>query len=111
VTAVTLTVLIAFLAMLGFVAIVLQEISSLAKQLPEYRSNFEDLRQFYVIVTDAVGVFARPIAPFISIYSTIYKDKGLPTTSLYDEMFSLFRAPISSCARTRGTKTAGRPLR
>ena len=71
VTAVTLTVLIAFLAMLGFVAIVLQEISSLAKQLPEYRSNFEDLRQFYVIVTDAVRVFARPIAPFISIYSTI----------------------------------------
>ena len=41
VTAVTLTVLIAFLAMLGFVAIVVQEISSLAKQLPEYRSNLE----------------------------------------------------------------------
>ena len=41
VTAVTLTVLIAFLAMLGFVAIVVQEIPSLAKQLPEYRSNLE----------------------------------------------------------------------
>ena len=41
VTAVTLTVLIAFLAMLGFVAVVVQEISSLAKQLPEYRSNLE----------------------------------------------------------------------
>jgi predicted PurR-regulated permease PerM len=39
--AVTLTVLIAFLALLGFAAIVVQEISSLALQLPEYRSNFE----------------------------------------------------------------------
>jgi hypothetical protein len=27
--------------MLGFVAVVVQEISSLAKQLPEYRSNLE----------------------------------------------------------------------
>ena len=41
VTAVTLTVLIAFLAMIGFTAIVVQEISSLAEQLPEYRSNLE----------------------------------------------------------------------
>jgi predicted PurR-regulated permease PerM len=41
VTAVALTVLIAFLAMLGFAAIVVQEISSLAQQLPEYRSNLE----------------------------------------------------------------------
>ena len=41
VAAVTLTVLIAFLAMLGFAAIVVQEISSLAQQLPEYRSNLE----------------------------------------------------------------------
>src|SRR5208282_2687971 len=39
VAAVALTVLIAFLAMLGFAAIVVQEISSLAQQLPEYRSN------------------------------------------------------------------------
>ena len=41
VTAVTLTVLIAFLAMLGFAAVVVQELSSLAQQLPEYRSNLE----------------------------------------------------------------------
>src|SRR6516225_5999670 len=41
VTAVALTVLIAFLAMLGFAAIVVQEISSLAQQLPEYRLNLE----------------------------------------------------------------------
>ena len=41
VTAVALTVLLAFLVMLGFAAIVVQEISSLAQQLPEYRSNLE----------------------------------------------------------------------
>lgn len=99
VTAATLTVLIAFLAMLGFVAIVLREISSLAKQLPEYRSNFEDLRQFYVIVTDAVGVFARSIAPFISTYSTIYKDKGLAT---------LFTMRCSTCSALPFRRAPGR---
>ena len=41
VTAVALTVLIAVLVMLGFAAIVVQEISSLAQQLPENRSNLE----------------------------------------------------------------------
>ena len=41
VTAVTITVLVAFLAMIGFTAVVLQEISSLPQQLPEYRSNLE----------------------------------------------------------------------
>jgi predicted PurR-regulated permease PerM len=39
--AVTLTVLIAFLVMLGFAAVVVQELSSLARQIPEYRSNLE----------------------------------------------------------------------
>ena len=41
VVAVALTVLVAFLAMLGFAAIVVKEVSSLAQQLPEYRSNLE----------------------------------------------------------------------
>jgi predicted PurR-regulated permease PerM len=41
VPAVTLTVLIAFLAMLGFAAIVVQELTSLAQQIPAYRSNLE----------------------------------------------------------------------
>jgi predicted PurR-regulated permease PerM len=41
VPAVTLTVLIAFLAMLGFAAIVVQELASLAEQIPAYRSNLE----------------------------------------------------------------------
>jgi predicted PurR-regulated permease PerM len=39
--AVTLTVLIAFLVMLGFAAVVVQELSSLARQIQEYRSNLE----------------------------------------------------------------------
>ena len=41
VPAVTFTVLIAFLAMLGFAAIVVQELASLAQQIPAYRSNLE----------------------------------------------------------------------
>jgi predicted PurR-regulated permease PerM len=41
VAAITLTVLIAFLAMVGFAAVVMQEISTLAQQIPEYRSNLE----------------------------------------------------------------------
>jgi predicted PurR-regulated permease PerM len=41
VAAVTLTVVIAFLAILGFAAVVVQELSSLARQIPEYRSNLE----------------------------------------------------------------------
>src|SRR5438876_3818254 len=41
VAAVSFTVLVAFLAMLGFAAIVVQESSSLAEQIPEYRYNIE----------------------------------------------------------------------
>ena len=41
VAAVSFTVLVAFLAMLGFAAIVVQEASSLAEQIPEYRYNIE----------------------------------------------------------------------
>ena len=41
VPAVSLTVLVAFLALIGFTAVVVQQISSLARQLPAYRSNLE----------------------------------------------------------------------
>jgi predicted PurR-regulated permease PerM len=41
VVAVAVTVLAAFLAILGFAAIVTQEVSSLAQGLPEYRQNIE----------------------------------------------------------------------
>jgi predicted PurR-regulated permease PerM len=41
VTAVTITVLIAFIVIVGFGAVVVREISSLAQDLPEYRNNLE----------------------------------------------------------------------
>jgi predicted PurR-regulated permease PerM len=41
IASVTFTVFIAFLAILGFGGIVVQEISSLAQELPSYRSNLE----------------------------------------------------------------------
>jgi predicted PurR-regulated permease PerM len=59
VPAVTLTVLIAFLAMLGFAAIIVQEISTLAQQIPEYRSNLETkIRSLPGVVPDG-AVFHR----------------------------------------------------
>ena len=57
--AVTLTVLIAFLAMLGFAAVVVQELSSLAAQIPEYRSNLEAKIRSLPAVVPGGGVFHR----------------------------------------------------
>jgi predicted PurR-regulated permease PerM len=59
VAAVTLTVLIAFLAMLGFAAVVMQELSSLAAQIPEYRSNLETKIRSLPAVVPGGGVFQR----------------------------------------------------
>jgi predicted PurR-regulated permease PerM len=59
VTAVTLTVLIAFLAMIGFTAVVVQEISSLAEQLPEYRSNLETKTRSLPEAVPGGGVLRR----------------------------------------------------
>jgi predicted PurR-regulated permease PerM len=59
VTAVTLTVLIAFLAMIGFSAVVVQEISSLAEQLPEYRSNLEAKIRSLPGAVPGAGVWRR----------------------------------------------------
>src|SRR5215469_657441 len=59
VPAVTLTVLIAFLALLGFAAIIVQEVSSLAQQLPEYRSNLEAKIRSLPGVVPGGGVFGR----------------------------------------------------
>jgi predicted PurR-regulated permease PerM len=59
VSAVAFTVLVSFLAILGFATIVVQEISSLAEQIPEYRYNIEtkirSLQEFEL----ADGVFHR----------------------------------------------------
>ena len=62
VTAVTLTVLIAFLAMIGFSAVVVQEISSLAEQLPEYRSNLESKIRSLPGTVPGAGVWRRATA-------------------------------------------------
>jgi predicted PurR-regulated permease PerM len=59
VTAVTLTVLMAFLAMIGFTAVVVQEISSLAQQLPEYRSNLETKIRSLPGAVPGAGVLRR----------------------------------------------------
>ena len=58
------TVLIAFLAMLGFAAIVVQEISSLAQQLPEYRHNLEAKILSLPEVIPSGGVFRRVTSMF-----------------------------------------------
>jgi predicted PurR-regulated permease PerM len=59
VAAVTLTVLTAFLAMLGFAAVVMQELSSLAAQIPEYRSNLEAKIRSLPAVVPGGGIFHR----------------------------------------------------
>jgi predicted PurR-regulated permease PerM len=59
VAAVTLTVLSAFLAMLGFAAVVVQELSSLTRQIPEYRSNLETKIRSLPEVVPGGGVVHR----------------------------------------------------
>jgi predicted PurR-regulated permease PerM len=59
VAAVGVTVLIAFLAIAGFAAIVVGEVSSLAQQLPEYRSNLESKIRSLPAATAGSGVFGR----------------------------------------------------
>ena len=59
VSAVSFTVLITFLAMIGFAAVVVQEISSLAQQLPEYRWNLEAKIRSLPGVVPGAGVLRR----------------------------------------------------
>ena len=59
VAAVSVTVAIAFLAMLGFAAVVVQELSSLAQQIPEYRSNLEAKIRSLPGIVPGSGVFHR----------------------------------------------------
>jgi predicted PurR-regulated permease PerM len=64
VAAVSFTVLVAFLAMLGFAAIVVQEASSLAEQIPEYRYNIEVKVRSLKEVTLGGQVFHRIASMF-----------------------------------------------
>jgi predicted PurR-regulated permease PerM len=62
VTAVLLMGFVAFIIILGFAAIVVQEISSLARDLPEYRSNLEAKVQSLPEMLPGGGVFRRAAA-------------------------------------------------
>ena len=91
VTAVTLTVLIAFLALLGFAAIVMQEVTSLAQQLPEHRSNLETkIRSFPEVVpgggvvhrvTSIVRDLGRELKQTEAEISTAANDRSATSTS------------------------------
>jgi predicted PurR-regulated permease PerM len=59
VTAVSLTVSMAFLAILGFGAVVVQELSILAQQIPEYRSNLETKIRALPEAVPGSGMFHR----------------------------------------------------
>ena len=59
VTAVGVTVLIAFLAIAGFAAVVGGEVSSLAQQLPEYRYNLQTKIRSLPGIVPGGGVFRR----------------------------------------------------
>ena len=59
VASVTFTVFITFLAILGFGGIVVQEISSLAQELPSYRSNLETKIRSLPGLVPGGGVFHR----------------------------------------------------
>jgi predicted PurR-regulated permease PerM len=61
VTAVGVTVLIAFLAITGFAAVVVGEVSSLAQQLPGYRYNLQTKIRSLPGVVPGGGVFRRAV--------------------------------------------------
>jgi predicted PurR-regulated permease PerM len=91
VPAVTLTVLIAFLAMLGFAAVVAQELASLAQQIPEYRSNLETkIRSLPEVVpgggvvhrlTSMVRELGRELTRSETQFSKSADDRSTPSTS------------------------------
>ena len=59
IAAVTITALVSFLIILGFVAVVVQEISSLAGDLPQYRSNLEAKVRSLPELVPGTGVLRR----------------------------------------------------
>jgi predicted PurR-regulated permease PerM len=59
IAAVAITVMVSFLIILGFVAVVVQEISSLAGDLPQYRSNLEAKVHSLPELIPGAGVFRR----------------------------------------------------
>ena len=62
VAAVSVTVLVAFLAICGFAAIIVHEVSSLAQELPQYRYNIEEKIRTVPGIIPGGGVFRRAAA-------------------------------------------------
>jgi predicted PurR-regulated permease PerM len=59
ITAVTLTVMVAFMAIAGFAAVIVGEVSSLAQQLPEYQYNLETKIRSFPGMVPGGGIFRR----------------------------------------------------
>jgi predicted PurR-regulated permease PerM len=76
VTAVALTVLFAFMAIGGFAAVVVGEVSSLAQQLPEYRYNLQTKIRSLPGVVPGSGVFRRATAMLRELGSELSAAEG-----------------------------------
>ena len=59
ITAVVLTVMVAFLAIAGFAAVIVGEVSSLAQQLPEYQYNIDTKIRSFPGMVPGGGIFRR----------------------------------------------------
>ena len=59
IAAVVLTVMVAFLAIAGFAAVVIGEVSSLAQQLPEYQYNLDTKIRSFPGMVPGGGIFRR----------------------------------------------------
>ncbi len=81
VTAVILTVAVAFIAIVGFAATVAQEISSLAQDLPAYRYNLEaKIRSVPELLPDR-GVFHRLTTMFGELQNELARSTEAPSGS------------------------------
>jgi predicted PurR-regulated permease PerM len=75
VTAVTVTVLIAFIVISGFGAIVVREISSLGQDLPQYRNNLQAKVQSLPEVIPGGGLFRRTAAILSDLRKELIKSE------------------------------------
>ncbi len=76
VTAVGLTVLLTFIAIAAFAAVVVGEVSSLARQLPEYRYNLETKVRSLPGMVPGGGVFSRTADMLRELGKELSKDEA-----------------------------------
>ena len=81
VLAVGLTVLLAFIAIAGFAAVVVGEVSSLARQLPEYRYNLETKVRSLPGIVPGGGVFSRVTNMLRELGTELSKEEAQGTAS------------------------------